>query len=162
LFKRPTPQLFVSLFVELNERSLHVNNDIMMSLFFRGTGLTAISPNCKTVSTQDLRAEIERSIVLLMTDNSPLHDELDQRMISRRELLQAIGVAAVAIPAASLGQTGARAGRGGAPRDTTPLVPPFAATGWKTVWLDHLSYRCADYEKAAAFYVGLMGWKVRS
>ncbi len=35
-------------------------------------------------------------------------------------------------------------------------------TGWKTVWLDRLSYRCVDYEKAAAFYVALMGWKVRS
>ena len=38
----------------------------------------------------------------------------------------------------------------------------FEPTGWKTVWLDHLSYRCADYEKAAAFYAALMGWKVRS
>jgi catechol 2,3-dioxygenase-like lactoylglutathione lyase family enzyme len=78
-------------------------------------------------------------------------------MISRRQLLQAIGAAAASLPAASFGQA-----RAGAQRDTTPLVPPFAATGWKTVWLDHLSYRCADYEKAAAFYVALMGWTVRS
>ena len=35
-------------------------------------------------------------------------------------------------------------------------------TGWKTVWLDHLSYQCVDYKKAAAFYATLMGWKVRS
>lgn len=40
--------------------------------------------------------------------------------------------------------------------------PPFDPTGWRTVWLDHLSYRCADYERAAAFYAALMGWKVRS
>src|SRR5262249_43761325 len=36
------------------------------------------------------------------------------------------------------------------------------ATGWKTVWLDHLNYQCVDYKKAAAFYSTLMGWKVRS
>ena len=30
------------------------------------------------------------------------------------------------------------------------------------MWLDHLSYRCTDYQKAAAFYVALLGWKVRS
>src|SRR5581483_9073694 len=41
-------------------------------------------------------------------------------------------------------------------------LPSIEPTGWKTVWLDHLSYRCADYEKAAAFYAALIGWKVRS
>src|SRR5216117_4087208 len=56
----------------------------------------------------------------------------------------------------------AAVGRGQQQRDTTPLVPPFEATGWKTVWLDHLNYQCVDYKKAAAFYATLMGWKVRS
>ncbi len=51
---------------------------------------------------------------------------------------------------------------GQATRDAAPLVPPFEATGWKTVWLDHLSYQCVDYKKAASFYAALMGWKVRS
>jgi catechol 2,3-dioxygenase-like lactoylglutathione lyase family enzyme len=60
--------------------------------------------------------------------------------------LQVIGVAAIGMPQ----------------RDTLPIVAPFPATGWKTVWLDHLSYQCADYERAAAFYVALMGWKVKS
>ena len=64
-------------------------------------------------------------------------------------------------PAASFAQEPG-AGRGNAPRDTTPLVPPFESTGWKTVWLDHLNYQCVDYKKAAAFYATLMGWKVRS
>jgi catechol 2,3-dioxygenase-like lactoylglutathione lyase family enzyme len=41
-------------------------------------------------------------------------------------------------------------------------VLPFESTGWNTVWLDHLSYQCVDYKKAAAFYATLMGWKVRS
>src|SRR5262245_62177095 len=89
---------------------------------------------------------------MLMTDMSFLRKDCDRRIISRRELLVAMGLAAVRLPVQ----------RGGTKRDTTPLVPPFAATGWKTVWLDHLSYRCPDYEKAAAFYVALMGWKVRS
>src|SRR5437660_8079364 len=75
--------------------------------------------------------------------------------ISRRELLQLIAVAAVST-------RGQAAQRDGAQRDDTPLVPPFEPTGWKTVWLDHLSYRCVDYRKAAAFYATLMGWKVRS
>ncbi len=81
--------------------------------------------------------------------------------ISRRRLLQSFSIAAVALPGASFAQQGG-SGRPPAPRDTTPLVPPFEATGWNTVWLDHLSYRCVDYRKAAAFYATLMGWKVRS
>jgi catechol 2,3-dioxygenase-like lactoylglutathione lyase family enzyme len=82
--------------------------------------------------------------------------------ISRREVLQALGLGIVAGPFTAFGQE-PEAGRGQqAPRDTTPLVPPFEPTGWKTVWLDHLNYQCVDYKPAAAFYVALMGWKVRS
>jgi catechol 2,3-dioxygenase-like lactoylglutathione lyase family enzyme len=82
-------------------------------------------------------------------------DELARETISRRDALRvlALGGAALALP-------NALAGQGQEPRDTVPLVPPFAPTGWRTVWLDHLSYRCTDYEKAAAFYVALMGWTV--
>ena len=36
---------------------------------------------------------------------------------------------------------------------------PFAATNWKTVWLDHFSYNAADYKKSVSFYVNLLGWK---
>jgi catechol 2,3-dioxygenase-like lactoylglutathione lyase family enzyme len=75
-------------------------------------------------------------------------------MISRRQLLVAIAALPV-VPVRVFGQ-----GRG--QRDTTPLEPPFEPTGWKTVWLDHLNYQCVDYQKAAAFYATLMGWKVRS
>src|SRR5438045_195006 len=98
-----------------------------------------------------------------------LADVRDGKM-SRRQLLQALA-AAVAMPAVAMAQRGGARGaaadstgrgRGGAPRDTTPLILPFAPTGWKTVWLDHLSYQCVDYKKAAAFYATLMGWKVRS
>lgn len=73
--------------------------------------------------------------------------------ISRRLFLQSLTAATIATPVF---------GQQPAPRDTTPLVPPFEATGWKTVWLDHLNYQCVDYKKAAAFYATLMGWKVRS
>src|SRR5436190_19832569 len=80
--------------------------------------------------------------------------------LSRRDLLTALAAFA-AMPASVFGQD-APAGRGQQQRDTTPLVPPFEPTGWKTVWLDHLNYQCVDYKKAAAFYSTLMGWKVRS
>jgi catechol 2,3-dioxygenase-like lactoylglutathione lyase family enzyme len=80
--------------------------------------------------------------------------------LNRRELLTALAAVA-AVPASALGQD-APAGRGQQQRDTTPLVPPFEPTGWKTVWLDHLNYQCVDYKKAGAFYATLMGWKVRS
>ena len=45
---------------------------------------------------------------------------------------------------------------------TAPIQPVFAATGWKTVALDHITFEMPDYRKEAAFYVALMGWKLRS
>jgi catechol 2,3-dioxygenase-like lactoylglutathione lyase family enzyme len=36
---------------------------------------------------------------------------------------------------------------------------PFDATGWKTVWLDHLSFSVTNYKESASFYSNLMGWK---
>jgi catechol 2,3-dioxygenase-like lactoylglutathione lyase family enzyme len=87
-----------------------------------------------------------------------LTDHLSSATLSRRDLLRALAAGAVVMPTTLNGQ---QAGRG-APADTTPLVPPFEPTGWKTVWLDHLSYQCVDYRKAAAFYIALMGWKLRS
>src|SRR5262245_66305224 len=81
--------------------------------------------------------------------------------ISRRELLHTLGLGIAAGPLVGFAQEPAARGQQ-APRDTTPLVPPFEPTGWKTVWLDHLNYQCVDYKKAAAFYAALLGWKVRS
>jgi catechol 2,3-dioxygenase-like lactoylglutathione lyase family enzyme len=43
-----------------------------------------------------------------------------------------------------------------AARLSEPL--PFASTGWRTVWLDHLSFRVSDYKRSASFYSNLMGW----
>jgi catechol 2,3-dioxygenase-like lactoylglutathione lyase family enzyme len=36
---------------------------------------------------------------------------------------------------------------------------PFAATGWKTVWLDHFSFNVANYKASTSFYTNLLGWK---
>jgi catechol 2,3-dioxygenase-like lactoylglutathione lyase family enzyme len=45
---------------------------------------------------------------------------------------------------------------------TAPIPPIFAPTGWSTVALDHITFRVAGYRKEAAFYVALMGWRLRS
>lgn len=45
---------------------------------------------------------------------------------------------------------------------TAPIKPLFAPTGWKTVALDHITFQMPDYRKEAAFYIALMGWKLRS
>ena len=36
---------------------------------------------------------------------------------------------------------------------------PFEATGWKTVWLDHLSFSVTNYKQSTSFYTNLLGWK---
>jgi catechol 2,3-dioxygenase-like lactoylglutathione lyase family enzyme len=35
---------------------------------------------------------------------------------------------------------------------------PFDATGWQTVWLDHLSFGATNYKATVSFYVNLLGW----
>jgi len=98
--------------------------------------------------------------------------DLDKERVSRRELFRVLGLAALALPAASFAQGASgraggdstnRGGRGNrAPGDTTHVPAPFDPTGWKTVWLDHITYQCQEYPKAAAFYSAVMGWKLRS
>ena len=91
-------------------------------------------------------------------------EDYARKNISRRHLLQALGLAAVASPMAAFGQ-----GRCSSPEtkgtpacNTKPMPAPFEPTGWKTVLLDHFSLQVVDLEKEAAFYNALMGWKVRS
>jgi catechol 2,3-dioxygenase-like lactoylglutathione lyase family enzyme len=94
-----------------------------------------------------------------------LFSAYDRGTISRRHLLQTLGMAAVAAPLARAFGQGQCAGRD---RDTTaacnktPFKAPFEPTGWKTVLLDHFNMQVTDAEREAAFYVALMGWKVRS
>ena len=92
-----------------------------------------------------------------------LFNDFDRGRLSRRQLLQALGIAVAVRPAAALAQGscgGARAGTPGC--DPTPAKLPFERTGWKTVLLDHFSCQVGDYQKEAAYYAALMNWKIRS
>src|SRR4029079_17536525 len=77
-------------------------------------------------------------------------------------LLQAIGAAAAAAPMSALAQGRCMLTFGSPSCVTTATPPPFEPTGWKTVALDHFTFRVADYQKEAAFYAALMGWTLRS
>jgi len=92
-----------------------------------------------------------------------LFNDFDRGRLSRRQLLQALGIAVAVRPVAALAQGscgGARAGTPGC--DPTPAKLPFERTGWNTVLLDHFTMQVADYQKEAAYYAALMNWKVRS
>ncbi|MEI6244048.1 MAG: hypothetical protein WCQ64_03285, partial [Acidobacteriota bacterium] len=92
-----------------------------------------------------------------------LFDQFDQGHLSRRRLLQALGIAAVLRPAAAFAQGTCGAANATLPRcNPTPATLPFEPTGWKTVLLDHFSMQVADYKKEAAYYAALMNWKIRS
>src|SRR6185295_16583356 len=92
-----------------------------------------------------------------------LFNNFDRGTISRRQLLQALGIAAVAAPMSAFAQGQCGGARAGTPEcNTTPAKAPFESTGWKTVVLDHFSCQVADYPKEAAYYQALMNWKVRS
>src|SRR6266542_4688024 len=83
-------------------------------------------------------------------------------MISRRHALRAIGAALASTPLTALAQGRCMLTFGAPACNTSGIKPPFEPTGWKTIALDHLTFRVADYQKEAAFYVALMGWKLRS
>jgi len=38
------------------------------------------------------------------------------------------------------------------------VEPAFESTGWRTVWLDHLSFGAANYKASVSFYTNLLGW----
>jgi catechol 2,3-dioxygenase-like lactoylglutathione lyase family enzyme len=82
--------------------------------------------------------------------------------ISRRAALQALGFAAVAAPLSLSAQGRCMLTFGTPGCNTSDIAPIFAPTGWKTVALDHITFRAADYRKEAAFYIALMGWTLRS
>jgi len=52
---------------------------------------------------------------------------------------------------------GLAAGRGGARPGAS--TGPFASTGWRTAFLDHLSFWVTDYKESASFYENLLGWR---
>jgi catechol 2,3-dioxygenase-like lactoylglutathione lyase family enzyme len=98
-----------------------------------------------------------------------LFEQYDRGRLSRRHLLQALGLAGAAAGVPALRSTSVFAqGSCGGERaklpecDPTPGKLPFERTGWKTVLLDYLSCQCVDYQKEAAYYQALMNWKIRS
>lgn len=82
--------------------------------------------------------------------------------MSRRAALQTLGAAAVGAPLSLSAQGRCMLTFGTPACNTADITPIFAPTGWKTVALDHVTFRAADYRKEAAFYIALMGWKLRS
>ena len=96
-------------------------------------------------------------------DLATLFNQFDRGRLSRRQLLQALGVAVALRPAAAFAQGQCGGARAGTPDcDPTPAKLPFESTEWNTVLLDHLSCQVADYPKEAAYYAALMNWKIRS
>jgi catechol 2,3-dioxygenase-like lactoylglutathione lyase family enzyme len=99
----------------------------------------------------------------MQTHLHTLLEAFDRGRLSRRQLLQALGVAAALRPASAFAQGQCGGAKAGTPEcDTTPAKLPFEPTGWKTVLLDHFSCQAADYAKEAAFYQTLMNWPIRS
>src|SRR5258706_9088616 len=99
----------------------------------------------------------------MSTELSTLFTDFDSGRLSRRQLLQALGLAVAVRPAAAFAQGQCGGARAGTPEcDPTPAKLPFEPTGWKTVLLDHLSCQVADYPKEAAYYAALMNWKIRN
>ena len=84
-------------------------------------------------------------------------------MRDSRLIAAAIAIVAVAtVPSISTAQGRCIRAYGTPACNTDPITPVFARTGWRTTSLDHITFRVADPQKEAAFYVALMGWKVRS
>src|SRR5207253_1442787 len=83
-------------------------------------------------------------------------------MISRRAVLQTLALGAIGTPMSVLAQGRCMRTFGAPSCNTTPITPIFEPTGWKTASLDHVTFRVADYQKEAAFYIALMGWTLRS
>jgi catechol 2,3-dioxygenase-like lactoylglutathione lyase family enzyme len=53
---------------------------------------------------------------------------------------------------------GLAAGRAGKHAIALAAPVPFASTGWKTIWLDHLSFSVTNYKETVSFYTNLLGW----
>jgi catechol 2,3-dioxygenase-like lactoylglutathione lyase family enzyme len=85
----------------------------------------------------------------------------DATTITRRRLLQALGTATVGAPLSVFAQGRCMRTFGSPACNTDPISSVFEPTGWRTTALDHLTFRVADYRREAAFYVALMGWKLR-
>ncbi len=86
-----------------------------------------------------------------------LLNDFEKGKMTRRQLIQSLALVAAAAPAAAAQEAG-RAARAPA----APIPQAFTPTGWKTVYLDHISYAVSDYRRSTAFYRDLMGWEIRN
>jgi catechol 2,3-dioxygenase-like lactoylglutathione lyase family enzyme len=84
------------------------------------------------------------------------------RSFSRRHLLRAAGVAAVARPLSALAQGRCMTTFGSPACNTSAVAPPFQPTGWKTAALEKITFNVVEPQPEAAFYHALMGWTPRS
>src|SRR5262245_59431872 len=92
----------------------------------------------------------------------------NRQAITRRQLLRTLGAASVGVPlfeALSAGNASAQ-GRcmltfGSPACNTSAIKPVFEPTGWKTIGLEQITFRVAEYQKEAAFYAAVMGWTLR-
>lgn len=97
-------------------------------------------------------------------------NEVDCGVNSYRQLWRAVCVATIGalFATCALGQGRCRDGYAtqGCPLTeklaTAPIKQLFAPTGWKTIALDHITFEMPDFQKEAAFYIAIMGWKLRS
>jgi catechol 2,3-dioxygenase-like lactoylglutathione lyase family enzyme len=91
----------------------------------------------------------ERSMEKII--NGMLQD-FEAGKLTRRQLVQALALGVAAGPAAL---AAARK-----PAEQSSIPPAQSPAPWKTVWLDHISYRVSDYRRSVAFYRDLMGWEI--
>ena len=90
-----------------------------------------------------------------MNELSRLFNDYDRGSISRRQLLQALGLAAVSMPLARAfgqGQCAGRAADTSAACNKTPFKAPFEPTGWRTVLLDHFNMQVTVPDKVSLYY----------
>jgi len=83
---------------------------------------------------------------------SGLLQDFEAGKMTRRQLIQTLALG-VTIGPAALAATQQ-------PAQKSSIPPPRSVTGWKTVWLDHVSYVVSDYRRSTAFYRDLLGWEV--
>jgi len=92
----------------------------------------------------------------------------DPSSSERRAILKIAGLAALGFShpvfAQGLCRDGYEQGRCPLSREiaTKAIEPLFAPTGWKTTALESITFEMENYGKEAAFYVALLGWKLRS
>src|SRR5450631_1227777 len=87
------------------------------------------------------------------TDSIKLLEAFQSGKIDRRQLMQALGIAATGALAASAAPNAAAFAAGAAQTGAS------GGTGFKAVAYNHINYQVADYTKIRDFYINLFGMK---